>query len=772
MALHISYWAGVVVRLQSGGRRVIGTMLFAGVLLLAALSITTGILVRSSVANRWDHASNVGKGPHVVVTARNSLALQQLAQKPGVHASGPIVRRFPEISLLAADKEGQVPDPSNAGTAVDLRLFANSETYTFPTQTSGRWIHPDTGNEIVIDASFAAQSGISAGEDVWLARGGVLLPFKVVGTAVDLGNCLQPECAPPAVWAREAAADRFGSKASWTSYAQWFRLDDPTSTFAFASYAFALPGRAITVAVTADEIRQRVVLVNGLLGTLVAGFGIFVLIAASILVSTTTTSRLARLRRDFGLLQMIGAPGREIGLIVLAQNLAIGLVASAAGWAIGFSLRDKLVIGPASILPPVDAPWIGSLTAAVGVVLLVVTISTLTPALRTSRLEPLAAMRPTNLNRTIGRLPSIVPATTLSIALHVCRSQKRHFLVAFLALVLTSSAGAIAAGYDSAIKEFSSGARDAGAATDYTLWSDDRAVQDRLAAAVADDQDVVASWTQTLRPILVQGQTVQGRFVSGPIEPLGFDVRAGRLPARVGEAVVGYGLAKAANITIGQQVVVMAEDRVFNVVVVGQVVDGANVGRSATMFIDELPNKSRWALSRAIRFRPGTDRSEGASRLASIAFDRLVRINFNGTAQRALPYRFALFGLALAIMAVGVVQLVTSLILASQQRVRDTATMRVLGVTDTSLIWAHIIIAGVLSVTASLVAFPLGSAFFNRSIDRISSDVGIGPGVRLPSAWPGHVRLSLILVVLSIGVCTYVIRRQLAKSTISSLRID
>lgn len=770
MAPHIPNWAGVVVRLQSGGRRVVGTMLFAGVLLLAALSITTGILVRSSVATRWDHAVKVGKGPHVVVTARNPLVLQQLAQKPGVHPTGAIVRRFPEISLITADRQGQVPDASLSGTAIDLRLFANEETSRFPTQR-GRWILPNRGDEVVLDASFASQSGVSVGEKVWLARAGVVLPYKVVGTAIDLGNCLQPECAPPAVWAREAAADRFGTKASWTSYAQWFRLDDPTTTFSFASYAFSLPGRSITVAVTADEIRQRVVLVNGLLGTLVAGFGIFVLVAASILVSTTTTSRLARLRRDFGLLQMIGAPGREIGLIVLAQNLAIGLVASAAGWAIGFSLRHRLVIGPASILPPVDTPWLGSLTAAVAIVLLVVTVSTLMPAIRTSRLEPLAAMRPTNSRRT-RRLPSIVPASTFSVALHVLRSQNRHFLVAFLALVLTSSAGAIAAGYDAAINEFASGARDAGAKTDYTLWSDDPAVQDRLTAAVAADPAVEASWTQTLRPILVQGQTVQGRFVSGPIEPLAFDVRSGRLPARVGETVIGYGLAKAADIKVGQQVVVMAEDRIFRVVVVGQVVDGANVGRSATMFFDELPSNARWAFSRAIRFRPGTDRSKAASRLASVAFERPVHANSSGASQRALPYRIALFGLAVAIMAVGLVQLVASLILASQDRVRDTATIRVLGTSDSSIIWAHILIAGVLSVMAAVVAFPLGSAFFNRSIDRISSDVGIGPGVGLPSALPGHVRLALILFVLSIGVCAYVMKRQLANSTTSSLRID
>jgi putative ABC transport system permease protein len=826
------HWAAIVVRAQSGGRRTLGTVLYGVVLLLASVAFTSGWLVRTSVGERWDHAVQAFGSPHLTLTARTGAPLDSIGQQPEVHPIGARTRSMTETTLSKPGRD-RLSDLAPELVAVEPRMTADADNTQAGLLTEGRWLAEGAPNETVLEVTFARQFTIAVGDKIWLNRiiptppeqpsvqtapeqtapqqttatletsdeqipstpkeNGVLrAEFTVVGLAVDLTNCLQPDCAPSNLWVHEAAMPQLGTL-RWTSAVQSYHLDDPSQAATVAREAFLTYGREMRVATTASELRKLVTLVNGLLGTVVAGFGLFALLASAILISSTTSTRLASLRRDLGLLQVLGATSTSIAVIVLGQNLAIGFVAALCGWGISFVFRNALVIGPASALPDAVPPWATSLGAVLLAVLFIIVASTLVPVLRAARLEPVEALgAPTTFGSrrrsglstirwvskrsgvgTHRRLTQVLPLTALGLAWKTLVSQRRHFAVAGVALVLTGAAGVTAAGYDAALSGFASGTRDVGVSSDYRIVTDNPIQQARLDSALRTSPLVAAWWKQTLRPVLVSGQTVQARFVDGAFPDLGLTVRTGRLPIALGEAVIGYGLATSGRIAVGDVVTVVAENRTFPIRVVGQVIDGSNIGRSITLSLGELPTDTRWAMTRVMRFTPTTNIADASATITSIAFGKPKKLlAFSGNTNRAKPYRFALYAMAGAVLAVGIAQLVASLLLATRARARDLGTLRALGVDDGVIIRAHMIVAGMVAVVACVVALPIGARFYRMSIDGIASGVGIGPGLNLPSPIAGHLRLSAVLVSACVVLAIITVRRQLHSSITAALHAE
>jgi hypothetical protein len=216
---------------------------------------------------------------------------------------------------------------------------------------------------------------------------------------------------------------------------------------------------------------------------------------------------------------------------------------------------------------------------------------------------------------------------------------------------------------------------------------------------------------------------------------------------------------------------VVAEDRTFAARIVGQVVDGGNGGRIATLLYNDLPENARWDLVRAMRFRKGASIGAVRTRMlrATLGPDQET-VGPGGNTARALPYRAALWGIAFAVMAVGVAQLVASLLLATRSRARDLATLRTLGTSDGRIIGAHVIVSILVALFAAAVALPIGLWFTRWSIDRISTDVGVGPGFALPSLLGGHLVMTIVLAVGCALSAAIVVRSQLTRAIAGALR--
>jgi ABC-type lipoprotein release transport system permease subunit len=767
-------WGTAVVRMQSGGRRTLGTVLTWFVLVLGAFTFSAGMLARSSVGQRWDAAVQSFGAPDIAVRTTTKEALTGIAALPGVRPVGALTQRL-QHGFLEGSSAGRTRSVVSTDLVpITIRMLTDQSgnSRRGGSLTRGRWLRSAGVNEVVLDASLAAELGIKIDEEITISRNinTATLRLKVVGLALDVSNCLLPDCSPGTLWVSEKVQSVLGPP-SWNEFEQSFKVEDKSALTKVVANAYAAHRATVREVKTAEEIRSFVTLGNGLLGNVVAGFGLFALIASAILISSTTSTRLASLKRDIGLLQVIGAPAPDIAKIVLLQSVVLSLTASIVGWGAAQLISSRLVVGPASVLPSVGSPLLRSFLTVLAAVLTIVLASTIVPAVRAARVEVLSALRPRrNLTNRKGFL-RVVPAGVGSLAIQTLTTQFRHFAVAAIALVVTGSAAVTAAGYDATLSGFADGSTRIGSDIDYRLVTDKPEQMASLDRALATDPDVAAWWKQTTRNVLIGGRRSQARFVEGRVADVGMRLRSGRYPQRTGEVVVGYALMKSLGSRIGDTVEVVAEDRTFPARIVGQVVDGGNGGRIATLLYNDLPENARWDLVRAMRFRKGASMGSVRTRMlrATLGPDQ-APVGPGGNSARALPYRAALWGIALAVMGVGVAQLAASLLLATRSRARDLATLRTLGTHDNRIIRAHVILSTVVALLAALLALPIGLWFTRWSVDRISTDVGVGPGFALPSLLGGHLVMTVVLAFGCALTAAVVVRSQLARAVAGALR--
>ncbi len=775
-------WGSIVVRMQSGGRRTLATLFTWLVLALGAFTFAVGLTARSNVGERWDLAVEKFGGPNLAVRATSADALDGIGALPGVTPVGARSRRLQHSCIFAAPVQRQGPPETqpwcNSLNAVPVTLrivrpvpLIRGSVLGGPL-VAGRWLSPSTADTgVVVDASLARDLGLRLGGTITIARGAARTDVRIVGTAIDTANCLLPDCKPGTLWADDAIRTFLGEP-SWPEFEQSFRVRDEAGLRRVVARSYGQYRATIREVKTGREIRNFVTLGNGLLGNIVAGFGLLALIASAILISSTTSTRLASMRRDFGLLQLIGASSWGIAKVVLFQSVVMGLTASSVGWGVSHLLRHRLVFGPAKSLPAVGARTFESYTYVLAAVLTIVLISTILPALRSSRVEVLSALRPRSIHRRRHAI-GFVPSGVSTLVGQTLLTQIRHFAIAFIALVLTGSAAVTAAGYDAAISAFAQGSTSVGAETDYRLVTDKPEQMASLDRALRTDPDIAAWWKQTTRNVLVDGRTSQARFVDGNLEDLRLAVRAGRLPQRRGEVVLGYALLKGLGRKIGDRVTITVENRSFPATVVGQVIDGGNAGRLATLLIDDLPEKTRWDMVRAMRFREGSSVAGVRTRMLRATLGpQTPEVQVGSNTDRARPYRVGLWVIALAIMAVGIAQLTASLLLATRARARDLATLRTVGTDDRDIIRAHIITGVAIAVVSSVVALPLGIRFTRWSIDEIASGVGVGPGLALPSPYLAHALLTFLLAAVCACAAAVVVRVHLAGPIADALRTN
>jgi len=125
-----------------------------------------------------------------------------------------------------------------------------------------------------------------------------------------------------------------------------------------------------------------------------AGISLFV---GAFLIFNTFSITVAQRTREFALLRVLGAKRRQVMRSVLAEGLAIGVIGSAVGLGLGILVARglKALFKAFGADLPSTATVVESRTIIVSLVVgtLVTLISTLAPALRATRVPPLAALR-------------------------------------------------------------------------------------------------------------------------------------------------------------------------------------------------------------------------------------------------------------------------------------------------------------------------------------------------------------------------------------------
>ncbi|MEU3713648.1 ABC transporter permease [Streptomyces catenulae] len=318
--------------------------------------------------------------------------VRKLAAVPGVASVRPSVDG--SAALNAAD-----------GTPLRVKPGANPATAYIPGKdgkdaryplAEGR--APADAGELALDTGTAAVGHLHLGDPITLATDGPVLTKRLVGlvttddTRVTTGGTLT-------LFDRATAQKLFAEPGTYTGIDLTATPGTDETTLADRVTQVLPADRAEATTGTA-QAEQQAVLVSTLtrgyakLPLVFAGVSLFI---GSFLIVNTFTMLVARRGRESALLRAIGATRRQVSRSILLEALAVGLVASAAGFLLGLGLAAALptllTTGGSSL--PAGPLVIGarSVLAALAVGVGVTVLAAWLPARRAAKVAPVEAMR-------------------------------------------------------------------------------------------------------------------------------------------------------------------------------------------------------------------------------------------------------------------------------------------------------------------------------------------------------------------------------------------
>ncbi|MFD6949516.1 cell division protein FtsX [Nocardiopsis sp. TSRI0078] len=256
---------------------------------------------------------------------------------------------------------------------------------------------PSDGDEVVLATSTADQTGFAVGDTVTvLDPEGDKRDFTVTGL-LNFGVDPSYSMSGALVFDPDTAREMTGV----SGYSEIDVLAAEGRTDEQASEAVAaLLGSGAEVQ-TGEEFGLTIAENAGgdteMLRVALLLFAFIAMFVAGIVIYNTFAILIAQRQREMALLRCVGAKRSQVFRSVLAESVAVGLVASALGVLAGVGIGmagaafGGPLLGTGSAVPVVITPLAVGVGMAVGTVVTV--FSALVPAMRATRVSPLAALR-------------------------------------------------------------------------------------------------------------------------------------------------------------------------------------------------------------------------------------------------------------------------------------------------------------------------------------------------------------------------------------------
>ncbi|MBB5790518.1 ABC transporter permease [Jiangella mangrovi] len=466
----------------------------AALLLLAIVAATTtltlGLVMHGIAGDPYQRTREATAGPDIVASMMQNpftgegadpAQLEELTAADGVTASsGPF-----RVAATSIEVDGRTADVQAVGRPVEPVAVDQ------PAVVDGEWLGTDGDDGVVVEAAFAEELGIEAGDTVTLGGESV----EVAGIAVTAAmtpypwaSCLVP-CAPgpsgdegeqaavepggdpeaagagvtgpPAwentvtdpglIWVPEADVAALAAEPDAVSHVVYLQLADPDSAQAFADarmpdgpsiedVPWLEPWQHIVEQVTHIERNaQRVLLTGGWLLGVLAVAGIAVLVGG----------RMADQTRRVGLLKAVGGTPGLVAAVLLAEYLLVALVAAATGLVAGRLVAPAITDRTLGLIGGAGTPslTVGTIATVTAIALGVAVLATFIPAIRAARTSTVAALnesaRPPRRVGWLVALSARLPVVLL-IALRVAGRRPRRFVLSIASITVTVS-GIVAA---------------------------------------------------------------------------------------------------------------------------------------------------------------------------------------------------------------------------------------------------------------------------------------------------------------------------------------
>ena len=344
--------------------------------------------------------------------------LEKIRRQPYVAAAAGAIADLNGDSTRAKliGKDGKAIESSGAPT-FGFGIDASQPRFNPLQLEEGRWAAaPD---EVVIDPDTAKNEHFAVGDSIGVAAVGPKQTFRIVGIA-KYGDVESLGGATFAVFTIPEAR-KLLQMDGFTAI-QVAAKGDLTEDELAGRLQGVVPGSAVVK--TADEQAQSDK--QGIAGFLtfirgfLLGFGGIALFVGAFVIFNTLSITVAQRTRELATLRTIGASRRQVLRSVLVESAALGAFASVVGLFAGFGLAKGLssLFGALGLGLPEAAPVYALHTFVAALVLgvLVTVVAGIVPALRATKIAPIAAARGGMPPKLRGRKGTIVGALLLVVA--------------------------------------------------------------------------------------------------------------------------------------------------------------------------------------------------------------------------------------------------------------------------------------------------------------------------------------------------------------------
>jgi putative ABC transport system permease protein len=705
--------------------------------LLAVSTATMALMLISQPSDPYKVAFEAQKGAHMQVGFDSGIDPATLAGTPSLIGAaahgGPY--RATAVQFQASGHKYVVTtmgrdDPN--GSVEQLRIAA------------GHW--PTANDEIVLTQSFANLNHIAIGARLKVVSVPQQPVLTVVAHVVDIDE-VRADVGGQNAWVLSSAIDPLIAKDKSSLVMNYRFASDPSSAQLQAymeTLRNALPPGSVTSSINYLLIRSVFSVPNQVLTGVLTAFSVLALAATATIVANLVTGIVISSFREIGIMKAVGfTPQQVVGVFVL-QVLVPAAAACIVGIPAGTILSQPLLANSSQALglayqatysPAID------LLALAGA-LAIVTIAALVPALRAGLLKPAVVIANATAprgqsGRWLRRFASRVGLPRhVALGLGDAAARPVRAILTVVAIFVGVATLIVAVG------------ETRGFASIYSyeghIGKVDVAVSKSPALADADAMRLISSQPETARVvaratanITVPGITdpVYSQIFRGESSQLGYLLTAGRWFNGPGEVVAPRGLVEDAHLKVGDTVTASFHGAALNLRIVGEVYDviagpgGHELMLDWSTITPVVPDLS--PSDYMVTLKPGSDVGAYVKRLAAAQPDLLdVQAASNGNTAFFAIINAVLFVIALVIALIAVAGIFNTLLLNTRERVRDTATLKALGMSPRQVIGMVVASAGFLALVGGLAAIPAGVVLY-RFLFNLLSNLG---GNDTPSA--------------------------------------
>jgi putative ABC transport system permease protein len=286
------------------------------------------------------------------------------------------------------------------------------------TLTRGNW--PSGPGQVDIDAATASKDGFSVGQTIGVIARGPERQFRIVGT-VKFGGVSSLGGATMAIFTLPVAQQIFHKQGRFDSISVAAQPGVPPAPL--VREIRPLLGPSAQVRTGQGQAQQSSKDTTGFLNifqSFLLAFGGVALFVGSFVIANTLSITIAQRTRELATLRTLGATRRQVLGSVLLEALVIGVLAAIAGLFLGLALAkglNSLLVSVGIDLPQAATVFATrTVIASLLVGVLITLAAALRPALRATRVPPVAAVRegavlpPSRLAR-FGAYPALATVT-------------------------------------------------------------------------------------------------------------------------------------------------------------------------------------------------------------------------------------------------------------------------------------------------------------------------------------------------------------------------